>query len=225
MKRLLLLNYALAKAEKVTTAGVSNQTKSRRTKQPAFQFAESDLPLFHVLPPANEPSISSPDLRELVTGFHIAIPSRRRPQLNNAAEFYLTMLPALVQEAGGKLNYFNFLESLSFLASPPLAGTGLPDRAALVFAEWRASFPSAIVDPNALQAALHDLIVMRHTLNIRQEDGNWVLVSGVQKVDITFDWTLTDARMALSHAASAHVVSQPWAEAISEDNFKQWTAA
>jgi hypothetical protein len=66
---------------------------------------------------------------------------------------------------------------------------------------------------------------MRHALNIRHEGDGFVLFKGIQWTDITFDWTLVDARMALSHAASACVASPPWAEAVSEDDLKHWAVA
>ena len=222
LTRLLKLNHARAEAQEsaITKAG-----KQAQPKQPALQFPAMDLPLFQVLPAATVEPVKPPSLRELVAGFEFALPSKRRPRINTTAEFFTTLLPALVQEAGGRLDYAKLLEAMSFLAAPSQNAGSLPPRATSSFSPWRKDFPLALIDPRALQAALHDLIVMRHALNIRHEADGFLLFKGIQWTDITLDWTLTDARMALSHAASASIASPPWVEAVSEEDLKHWAAA
>jgi hypothetical protein len=141
------------------------------------------------------------------------------PFSNTPANFLVAGgIPALVQEAGGRLGYTELLEAMTFPAA-------LPVSAASVFRSWRTNFPSALVDPKAFQAALHDLIVMRHALNLRPEGQGHTLLKGIQWVEITFDWTLVDARMALSHAATAGVAAKPWLGAIPEADLRHWAAA
>lgn len=231
LTRLLKLNHlraAEADTEAQEAAPVKQSTKAGKkaqAKQQALQFPATDLPLFQVMPAATVAPAKPPSLQEEVARFDFTPPAKRRPSIDTTAEFYMTLLPALVQEAGGRLDYTELLEAMSFLVAPPKNAASLPARAAFSFGPWRASFPSALVDPKALQAALHDLIVMRHALNIRHEGDGFVLFKGIQWTDITFDWTLVDARMALSHAASASFASPPWVEAVSEDDLKHWAAA
>jgi hypothetical protein len=227
LTRLLKLNHArAAEAQEAMQAKQTAKTgKKTQAKQPALQFPATDLPLFQVMPAATVAPAKPPSLQEVVARFDFALPSKRRPSIHTTAEFYTTLLPALVQEAGGRLDYAELLEAMSFLAIPPQTAASLPARVASSFGPWRANFPSSFVDPKALQAALHDLIVMRHALNIRHEGDGFVLFKGIQWTDITFDWTLVDARMALSHAASASVASPPWVEAVSEDDLKHWAVA
>jgi hypothetical protein len=226
LTRLLKLNHARAEAQESAPATeTAKQGKKIQSKQPALQFPATDLPLFKVLPAATGAPVKLPSLQEVVTRFDFTMPSQRRPRINTTAEFYTTLLPALVQEAGGRLDYTELLEAMTFLAAPPQNAASLPERAASSFGPWRANFPATLVDPQALQAALHDLIVMRHALNIRHEGNGFVLFKGIQWTDITFDWTLTDARMALSHAVAAGVASPPWQAAIAENDLQHWAAA
>jgi hypothetical protein len=66
---------------------------------------------------------------------------------------------------------------------------------------------------------------MRHALNIRREGNEFLVFKGIQWTDISFDWTLIDARMALSHAASTGAALPPWLEAISESDLQHWATA
>ncbi len=227
LARLLKLNHQrAAQAEEATPAtAVGKQGKRTKSKQPALQFPATDLPLFQVLPAATTKPVEPPTLQEVVAAFDFALPSRRRPVIHSTAELYVTLIPALVQAAGGRLDYAELLEAMTFLAAPPTTGASLLQGAASVFGVWRASFPSSLVDPRAFQAALHDLIVMRHALNIRAEENGFTLFKGIQWTDISFDWTLLDARMALSHAATAGTASQVWLEAVPGNDLKLWSAA
>lgn len=227
LARLLKLNHqrAAEAQEAVPARSTAKKGKKTQAKQPALQFPATDLPLFQVMPAATVAAAKPPCLQEVVARFDFTLPSKRRPSINTTAEFYTTLLPALVQEAGGRLDYAELLEAMSFLAAPPQDAASLPAHAASSLGPWRTSFPSSLVDPKALQAALHDLIVMRHALNIRHEGDGFVLFKGIQWANITFDWTLVDARMALSHAASASAASPPWVEAVSEDDLKHWAVA
>lgn len=227
LARLLKLNHQRAAQAEEATPGtaVGKQGKKAKTKQPALQFPATDLPLFQVLPAATTKPIEPPTLQEVVAAFDFTVPSRRRPVVNSTAELYVTLIPALVQAAGGRLDYAELLEAMTFLAAPPTSGTSLPQGAASVFGAWRAGFPSSLVDPRAFQAALHDLIVMRHALNIRAEEDGFTLFKGIQWTDISFDWTLLDAKMALSHAATAGTASEVWLEAVPDNDLKLWSTA
>ena len=225
LARQLKLNHARAQAQEAAPAQTTKQSRKSQPKQPALQFPATDLPLFHVLPAATGAPIKPPSLQEVFARFDFTLPAKRRPRLNTTAEFYTTLLPALVQEAGGRLDYTELLEAMSFLADPPRTAASLPARAASSFGPWRVNFPLSLVDPNARRAALHDLIVMRHALNISREENGFVLFKGIQWTDITFDWTLADARMALSHAATASVASPPWLAAVSDYDLQHWAAA
>lgn len=227
LARLLKLNHQrAAQAEEAALAtAVGKQGKKAKTKQPSLQFPATDLPLFQVLPAATTKPVEPPSLQEVVAAFDFTLPSRRRPVVNSTAELYVTLIPALVQAAGGRLDYADLLEAMTFLAAPPTSGTSLPQGAASAFGAWRASFPSSLVDPRAFQAALHDLIVMRHALNIRSEENTFTIFKGIQWADISFDWTLLDAKMALSHAATAGTASQVWLEAVPDSDLKLWSAA
>jgi hypothetical protein len=227
LARLLKLNHQrAAQAEEATPAtAIGKQGKRTKSKQPALQFPATDLPLFQVLPAATTKPVEPPTLQEVVAAFDFALPSRRRPVIHSTAELYVTLIPALVQAAGGRLDYAELLEAMTFLAAPPTSGASLPQGAASVFGVWRASFPSSLVDPRAFQAALHDLIVMRHALNIRVEENGFTIFKGIQWADISFDWTLLDARMALSHAATAGTASEVWLEAVPGNDLKLWSAA
>jgi len=227
LARLLKLNHQRAAQveEAAPATAVGKQGKKTKSKQPALQFPTTDLPLFQVLPAATTKPVEPPGLQEVVAAFDFALPSRRRPVIHSTAELYVTLIPALVQAAGGRLDYAELLEAMTFLAAPPTSGTSLRQGAASVFGAWRASFPSSLVDPRAFQAALHDLIVMRHALNIRAEEDGFTLFKGIQWTDISFDWTLLDAKMALSHAATGGTASQVWLEAVPDNDLKLWSAA
>jgi len=227
LARLLKLNHqrAAQAQEAATVSAVARPGRKGKPQQPALQFPTTDLPLFQVLPAATSKPVKPPSLQEAVAGFDFSLPSKRRPRLNTPAELYITLIPALVQEAGGRLDYQELLEALTFLAAPPASAASLPPRAMSVFSAWRANFPATLVDPNALHAALHDLIVMRLALNIRPEGKGHTVFKGIQWVDITFDWALVDARMALSHAPTAAVAAKPWLEAIPEADLSHWAAA
>lgn len=227
LARLLKLNHqrAAQAQEAMPTTAVGKQGKKTKSKQPALQFPATDLPLFQVLPAATIKPVEPPTLQEVVAAFDFALPSRRRPVIHSTAELYVTLIPALVQAAGGRLDYAELLEAMTFLAAPPTSGTSLPSGAASVFGVWRTSFPSSLVDPRAFQAALHDLIVMRHALNIRVDENGFTLFKGIQWADISFDWTLLDAKMALSHAATAGTASEVWLEAVPGNDLKLWSAA
>jgi len=227
LARLLKLNHQRAAQvqEEAPAGDVAKPGRKGKAQQPSLQFPTTDLPLFHVLPAATSRPTKPPGLQEVVAGFDFSLPSRRRPHINTSAEVYITLIPALVQEAGGRLDYAELLEAMTFLASPPSSAGSLPTGAISVFAAWRSGFPSPLVDPRAFPAALHDLIVMRHALNIRPEDSGFVIFNGIQWADITFDWTLFDARMALSHAATAGAASKPWLDAIPGESLRRWIAA
>jgi len=227
LARLLKLNHQrAAQAEEATPAtAVGKQGKRTKSKQPALQFPTTDLPLFQVLPAATTKPVEPPSLQAVVATFDFTVPSKRRPVIHSAAELYVTLVPALVQAAGGRLDYAELLEAMTFLAAPPASGAFLPSGAASVFGVWRASFPSSLVDPRAFQAALHDLIVMRHALNIRAEENGFTIFKGIQWADISFDWTQLDAKMALSHAATAGTASEVWLEAVPGNDLKLWSAA
>ncbi len=226
LARLLKLNHARAKAQDAEqTKETAKPTKKLLTKQPVVQLPATELPLFQILPPATATPVKPATLQEVVARFDLAIPSRRRPRINSTAELYTTLLPALVQEAGGTLVYQELLEAMSFLAAPPKIADTLPFRAAAAYGTWRREFPASLVDPKAFQAGLLDLIVMRHSLNIRRQGNGFVVFKGIQWVDITFDWTLTDAQMALCHAATCGAASPPWVAAISDNDLQHWAVA
>jgi hypothetical protein len=129
-----------------------------------------------------------------------------------------------VQEAGGTLSYDDLVAAMSFLAAPNDASS-LPKQAATHFARWCKSFPSSLTDPDALSAALNDLIVMRHALNIRREEDGFVFFKGNESAPIAHGWTVLDARMALGHAVSVAGAVPSWQKAVSEDEMQRWAAA
>ncbi len=157
------------------------------------------------------------------------LPTKRPPtnatKIATTAELFTLLLPALVQEAGGQLDYEEFLEAMAFLANPPKSSDTLPPNAASQFAKWRAKYPSNLVDANALKAALHDHIMMRKSLGILSDGDNFVLFKGVQWVDMTLDWLVFDAQLALAHAAKTQEVDHTWTRAIAERDLKAWAVA
>jgi hypothetical protein len=157
--------------------------------------------------------------------FDFTFPSNPRPLINTTAELYTLLLPALIQEAGGQLDYQELLEAMSFLAAPPKNAASLPANAASVFSAWRANFPSALVDPKALYAALHDLIVMRQSLGIISDGSGFVIFKGANWVEITLRWPVLDARLSLSHAAKSQTADPPWAEPVARRDLKAWATA
>jgi hypothetical protein len=212
------LNELVTRAFALTDAEQEIMVSSLPPRDPIAELED-------VLPISTGKPIKPLTLQEVVAGFDFALPTRRRPNINTTAELFVTLLPALVQEAGGRLDYSELLEAMTFLAAPPASVESLPAHAASVFGPWRSNFPSSLVDPKAFQAALHDLIVMRHALNIRHEENGFLLFKGILWTDITFDWTVADAKMALSHAATAQSAAPAWLEVISEDELDRWAAA
>lgn len=175
--------------------------------------------------PTTRERIGSPDLEGAVVRFDFTFPSKPRPQIATTAELFTLLLPALVQEAGGQLDFEEFLEAMSFLANPPKSSAMLPPDAASQFAKWRTEYPSSLVDANALKAALHDHIVMRKTLGILSDGSNFVLFKGVQWVDMTLDWLVFDARLALAHAVKTQTVEPIWTRAVADRDLKAWVTA
>jgi len=191
----------------------------------AVQTPTETPPRNRMSPSVTGERINTSKFKETVVRFDFAVPSRPRPRINSTAELYTILLPALVQEAGGQIEYQELLEAMSFLADPPKAAAVLPPNAAAGFAVWRANFPSGLVDPKALHAALHDLIVMRQALNIISDGSSFVIFKGINWADITLDWVLLDAKMALGYAANSQTAAPPWENAVAERDLKLWAVA
>lgn len=227
LARLLKLNHQHAAAQMTVTAATAKPTKQApEPKQPALQFPATDLPLFQPLPAAASAPVRPPSLQEKVASFDFSFPSARRPHLQTPAELYTVLLPSLVQEAGGILAYPDLLGAMSFLATPSSADSNLIPAAAAIFSRWRGTFPVALADPNALRAALHDLIVMRHALNIRRTGIGYELLRGIQWAAISHEWTLLDARLALSHViTTTHASTSPWRHPVPDADLHRWTTA
>ena len=98
LARLLKLNHqrAAEAQEAVPARSTAKKGKKTQAKQPAFQFPATDLPLFQVMPAATVAAAKPPCLQEVVARFDFTLPSKRRPSINTTAEFYTTLLPALV---------------------------------------------------------------------------------------------------------------------------------
>jgi hypothetical protein len=217
----------IATLEPKQTATISAEpnVSSRPVGRPIEQTPSTPLRRAGTLPPATRERIGSPDLEGTVGRFDFSFPSKPRPHIATTAELFTLLLPALVQEAGGQLDYEEFLEAMAFLANPPKSSATLPPNAASQFSKWRTNFPSGLVDANALKAALHDHIVMRQTLGIISDGSNFVLFKGVSWVDMTLDWLLFDTRLALAHAVKTQTVDPPWARAVAERDLKAWATA
>lgn len=205
------------------TAAASTESDVRR--RPVEQTPSTPVRRKDTTIPTTRERIGSPDLEGAVVRFDFTFPSKPRPQIATTAELFTLLLPALVQEAGGQLDYEEFLEAMSFLANPPKSSATLPPDAASQFAKWRTKYPSNLVDANALKAALHDHIVMRKTLGILSDGSNFVLFKGVQWVEMTLDWLVFDARLALAHAVKTQTVEATWTRAIAERDLKAWVTA
>lgn len=238
LTRLLKLNHQRA-AEQVAKA-VSAKPRAK-TQAKALQFPATDLPLFQTsTQPA--PVISKPGtFRERVAAFDFTLPTSTRRIAASSAEFYLTLLPAMVQEAGGTLVYQDLIEGLVYLSNPQSSPAVAANHLQASFAKWKKSFPKHLVDAGTLRASLHDQIVERHMLNIRPRGEDFELFQGIQSVTITLPWVLADARIALAHASvtsttGAHetvstVKSQTtthgnvWSSIIPRSELQQWASA
>jgi len=241
LKRLLQLNHKLyaeeeakglhkpKKAAKKATAPLQSEGELSLGLdlfgRPTTPASTESVQRSKVSAPATRRPIQAPKLEESLARLDFTIPPTSRPHINTTAELYTLLLPALIQEAGGQLEYQELLEAMSFLAIPPKTTAALPSDAASKFTAWRANFPSALVDPKALRAALHDLIVMRQALGVISDGSNFMFFKGVKWVDITFNWIILDARMSLSHEAHSQTVDQPWRDVIPRRDLKAWATA
>lgn len=238
LNRLLKLNHQRA-AEQETKV-VSAKPKAK-TQAKALQFPATDLPLFQSSTQA-VPLISKPvTFRERVAAFDFTLPTSTRLIAASSAEFYLTLIPAMVQEAGGTLLYQDLIEGLIYLSNPQSSPAAAADRLQASFGKWKKSFPKHLVDGGTLRASLHDQIVERHMLNIRPRGEDFELFQGIQRVTITLPWVLTDARIALAHASVTSAAGVPetvskvkpdtithgnvWSTLILRSELLQWASA
>ncbi len=197
LARLLKLNHQRAAAEMAATLEASNTAKARasKTKHPVKTDATEGLPLF-TIPPTPAPAES------------FVLPNGQRPTLTKTSELFLLLIPALVQEASGPLSYEDLLAALSFLNDPPAQAPALPGNTPKTYSAWRKGFPAALVNPTALRAALHDLIVQRHLLNLRPSGESFEFFPGMNFQAVRNAWTITDAKAALAMTSRRQAVTE-----------------
>ncbi len=239
LARLLKLNHQRAADQEAKV--VAAKPKARAPQAKALQFPATDLPLFQTSTQP-VPVITKPGtFRERVAAFDFTLPTSTRRIAGSSAEFYLTLIPAMVQEAGGTLLYQDLIEGLIYLSNPQSSPAAAANRLQASFGKWKKSFPKHLVDAGTLRASLHDQIVERHMLNIRPRGEDFELFQGIQPVTITLPWVLTDARIALAHAsvtstAGAHETvstvkpqtithGNVWSSIIQRSELQQWASA
>lgn len=196
LARLLKLNHQRAAAEMAATLEASNTAKARasKPKPPVKTDATEGLPLF-TIPPTPAPAKS------------FVLPNGQRPTLTKTSELFLLLIPALVQEASGPLSHEDLLVALSFLNDPPAQASALPGSTPKTYSAWRKGFPAALVNPTALRAALHDLIVQRHLLNLRPSGESFEFFPGMNFQAVRNAWTITDAKAALAMTSRRQAVT------------------
>lgn len=214
LARLLALNAERAAQEKLVVTATKVAAKKVAKKKPAAKPADdAQIELFPVHPSVT-PSAPGDPLRERIAAFRFDLPDSPRPADANSMGYYRIFIPALIQEAGGRVPWNVVHNAAALLSDKELLQSFLSESPAKTVKAWSRK-SKLLTDPDAFAAAIEESILTAKKVRITGTAPSFELRLAPEVSINRAPWHLLDARFALTAALAA--IEQGTNVEISED--------
>jgi hypothetical protein len=211
LARLLKLNAQRAEQERL--AGEAEKKRPPAKTKAAKAVPRKILPIepvpgrvaatqLELLPSvAAETDTSLTPWRDRIAALDLNLPDIPRVKSNNSMEYYRMLIPALIQEAGGRIPWNLLHTAAALLCDRELLQQHVPTNAAKSAKAWVKKF-NGLPDAGVFAAALEQSVVTAKKVRIVGEAPTFEMRIAAD-VHITLAWFLLDARLALTAGLAA----------------------